>query len=122
MNAAPPAATLTPPARVLSIDAYRGFVMFLMVAEVPSRSHDSRALADSRFWAVLAHHQSHAEWVGCLLHDLIQPGFSFLVGVALPFSLAAGQRAEDSPPYWPSRFHAKWRPCYGRVSYGSPGR
>ncbi len=89
MTAAPHAATLTPPARVLSIDAYRGFVMFLMVAEVLSLSHVARALPDSRFWAFLAHHQSHAEWVGCSLHDLIQPGFSFLVGVALPFSLAA---------------------------------
>jgi predicted acyltransferase len=27
--------------------------------------------------------------VGCSLHDLIQPGFSFLVGAALPFSLLA---------------------------------
>ena len=34
------------------------------------------------------HHQEHVEWVGCSLHDLIQPSFSFLVGVALPFSLA----------------------------------
>jgi predicted acyltransferase len=29
------------------------------------------------------------EWVGCSLHDLIQPSFSFLVGVALPFSIAS---------------------------------
>jgi len=28
-------------------------------------------------------------WVGCSLHDMIQPSFSFLVGVALPFSLAS---------------------------------
>ena len=27
--------------------------------------------------------------MGCSLHDLIQPSFSFLVGVALPFSLAS---------------------------------
>jgi len=29
------------------------------------------------------------EWQGCSLHDLIQPAFSFLVGAALPFSIAA---------------------------------
>ena len=29
------------------------------------------------------------EWTGCSLHDLIQPSFSFLVGVALPFSMAS---------------------------------
>jgi predicted acyltransferase len=29
------------------------------------------------------------EWQGCSLHDLIQPAFSFLVGAALPFSIAS---------------------------------
>ena len=43
------------------------------------------------FWELLCHHQSHVEWVGCSLHDLIQPSFSFLVGVAL--ALFAGQPA-----------------------------
>jgi predicted acyltransferase len=42
----------------------------------------------SAFWNFLGWHQSHVEWVGCSLHDLIQPSFSFIVGVALPFSIA----------------------------------
>ena len=75
--------------RLISLDAYRGFVMLLMMAEVLRLSRVSRALPDSRFWGFLAHHQSHVEWIGCSLHDLIQPSFSFMVGVALPFSLAA---------------------------------
>lgn len=62
--------------------------MFLMMAEVLSLCAVASALPDSRFWAFLCHHQSHVEWVGCSLHDLIQPSFSFIVGVALPFSLA----------------------------------
>jgi predicted acyltransferase len=37
---------------------------------------------------LLCHQQTHAAWAGCSLHDLIQPGFFFLVGVALPFSIA----------------------------------
>ena len=37
----------------------------------------------------MAWHQTHVEWVGCTLHDLIQPSFSFLVGSALAFSVAA---------------------------------
>jgi len=45
-------------------------------------------LPDSGFWRALSFHQSHVDWVGCSLHDLIQPSFSFLVGVALPFSIA----------------------------------
>jgi heparan-alpha-glucosaminide N-acetyltransferase len=75
--------------RLVSLDVYRGFVMLLMMAEVLRLSLVSRALPESGFWGFLAHHQSHVEWIGCSLHDLIQPSFSFVVGVALPFSLAA---------------------------------
>ena len=75
--------------RLASIDAYRGFVMFLMMAEVLRLSRVARAVPESGFWKFLGWHQSHVEWVGCSLHDLIQPSFSFLVGVALPFSIAS---------------------------------
>jgi predicted acyltransferase len=71
------------------MDAYRGFVMLLMMAEVLSFSRVAEALPNSSFWNFLSFHQSHVEWVGCSLHDLIQPSFSFLVGVALPFSIAS---------------------------------
>jgi len=75
--------------RLASIDAYRGLVMLLMMAEVLQLRRVARALPDSEAWQWLAFHQSHVEWAGCSLHDLIQPSFSFLVGVALPFSLAS---------------------------------
>ena len=70
------------------MDAYRGWVMLLMMAEVLSLRKVSAALPDSGLWKFLSWHQSHVEWVGASLHDLIQPSFSFLVGVALPFSIA----------------------------------
>jgi predicted acyltransferase len=41
------------------------------------------------------------------LHDLIQPSFSFLVGVALPFSLA--RRTAEGQPQWHRTLHAFWR-------------
>src|SRR6187200_2748315 len=75
--------------RLTSLDAYRGFVMFLMMAEVLHLCRVAAAMPGSGFWNFLAHHQSHVEWIGCSLHDLIQPSFSFMVGVALPFSLAS---------------------------------
>ncbi len=77
------------PQRVASVDTYRGFVMFLIMAEVLHFSKISAAIPDSAFWSFLSFHQSHVPWVGCSLHDLIQPSFSFLVGVALPYSLAS---------------------------------
>lgn len=63
--------------------------MFLMMAEVLHLCRVSESLPGSGFWKFLCWHQSHVEWIGCSLHDLIQPSFSFLVGVALPFSIAS---------------------------------
>jgi predicted acyltransferase len=75
--------------RIASVDVYRGFVMLLMMAEVLSFRHVAESLPDSSFWQFLYFHQDHVPWVGCSLHDLIQPSFSFLVGVALPFSIGS---------------------------------
>ena len=90
--------------RLASIDAYRGFVMLLMMGEVLAFHRVSAALPESGFWQFLAHHQSHVQWIGCALHDMIQPSFSFLVGVALPFSLA--RRAAAGEPQSLRTVHA----------------
>ncbi len=77
----------TAPVRITSIDAFRGFVMFLMLAEAMRLWTLHTAFPDSRFWAIVAYNTTHVPWQGCSLHDLIQPAFSFLVGAALPFSI-----------------------------------
>lgn len=74
--------------RLVSMDAYRGFVMALMAAELLQFHRLHEAFPNSVIWAFLTYHQSHVAWAGCSLHDLIQPSFSFLVGVALPYSMA----------------------------------
>lgn len=102
-----PASPLSAPPRVAAIDAYRGLVMFLMLAEVLRLAAVAKALPDSEVWRFLAHHQTHVEWGGCTLHDLIQPSFSFLVGVALPFSLAS--RASRGQSFARRTVHALWR-------------
>src|SRR5688500_10677039 len=96
-----------PPARAASLDAYRGLVMFLMMAELLRLPRVAEAVPESGFWRFLSFHQSHVEWVGCSLHDLIQPSFSFLVGAALPFSIAAREARGESP--WRMTLHAAWR-------------
>jgi heparan-alpha-glucosaminide N-acetyltransferase len=100
-------ASLAKPQRLASIDAYRGFVMFLMMAEVLRLSQVSAKLPESAFWKFLAFHQSHVPWAGCSLHDLIQPSFSFLVGVSLPFSLASRRAKGQSRLVMVA--HAVWR-------------
>nr|WP_262711603.1 DUF5009 domain-containing protein [Dyadobacter luticola] len=87
--------------RVSSVDAYRGFVMFLMMAEVLRFGNVAEAFPESAFWAFMEFQQSHVPWVGCSLHDLIQPSFSFLVGVALPYSLASrASKQQTTPEMW----------------------
>ena len=93
--------------RLSSIDAYRGFVMFLMMAEVLRVSKVAASFSDSRLWHLLAFHTTHVEWVGCSLHDLIQPSFSFLVGVALPYSIAS--RLGRGQSWLGMTGHAVWR-------------
>ena len=95
------------PARLTSLDAYRGFVMFLMMAEVLRIGKVARAFPDSAVWQELARQTDHVQWVGCALHDLIQPSFSFLVGVALPYSIAS--RAAKGQSAWAMTGHAIWR-------------
>jgi len=82
--------------RLTSADVYRGFVMLLMMAEVLHFGEVSEVLPESTFWSFLAFHQDHVEWVGCSLHDMIQPSFSFLVGVVLPYSIASRISQESS--------------------------
>ena len=93
--------------RVAAIDAYRGLVMFLMLAEVLHLARVAAGMPGSALWAWLAHHQTHVEWIGCSLHDLIQPSFSFLVGAALPFSLASRTARGQSRRLM--ALHALWR-------------
>ncbi len=75
--------------RLSSLDAFRGLVMVLMLAEAMRLFEVARAFPNSLLWRVIGFNTQHVEWQGCSLHDLIQPAFSFLVGAALPFSLAS---------------------------------
>ena len=108
-SSAQPAAVAIPQPtqRLVSLDAYRGFVMFLMMAEVLHLASVAAALPTSRFWAFLAAQQTHVEWVGGVLHDMIQPSFSFIVGVALPFSIAS--RLARGQSRKTMSLHAFWR-------------
>jgi len=77
------------------------------MAEVLRLSRVAEAYPGSVFWRVLAYCQTHVEWFGCSLHDTIQPGFSFLVGAALPYSLAS--RMAKGARFAELFGHALWR-------------
>jgi predicted acyltransferase len=77
--------------RIASVDAYRGFVMVLVLAEVFSSCLVSAAVPASGLWRLVCAQQSHAAWAGVSLHDIIQPSFYFLVGVSLVLSTSRQQ-------------------------------
>jgi heparan-alpha-glucosaminide N-acetyltransferase len=93
--------------RIISLDALRGLVMLLMLAEAMRLWTLHVAFPGSRFWAIVAYNTEHVPWQGCSLHDLIQPAFSFLVGAALPFSIAS--RLARGQTFRRMLAHAAWR-------------
>ena len=102
-----PSAGSAPVARLISLDAFRGLVMTLMLAEVMRLPHVALNFPHSLFWRVVGFNTEHVPWQGCSLHDLIQPAFSFLVGAALPFSIASRKRKGQS--FGNMLGHAVWR-------------
>jgi predicted acyltransferase len=92
--------------RLVSLDAYRGFIMLLMA----SGGLGIASLAKSQpgsVWAQIAPYLQHVEWIGCAPWDLIQPAFMFMVGVAMAFSLA--KREARGQGFATQLFHAVLR-------------
>jgi heparan-alpha-glucosaminide N-acetyltransferase len=84
-TATPPAREGTAQQRYLALDAYRGFIMLILV----SGGFGLKGLAqrDPAFTGI-ANQFDHMQWEWIAFWDLIQPAFMFMVGVAMPFALA----------------------------------
>ena len=83
--------------RLLSLDFFRGATMFLLIAEFThlfSYLHDP-ALEGSFIYSI-AEQFHHHPWNGLRFWDLIQPYFMFIVGVAMPYSLAKRKKRGQS--------------------------
>jgi predicted acyltransferase len=85
-GAAPEAKTpAAQPQRYLALDAYRGFIMVVLV----SAGFGLAGLAKRNpAFAGIANQFDHHDWEWIAFWDLIQPAFMFMVGVAMPFALA----------------------------------
>ncbi len=102
-----PASTKSLPARLVSLDAYRGFIMLVMASEGLGFSEVARKFPESQTWQTLGYHFSHVRWLGCAFWDLIQPSFMFMVGVAMAYSYAA--RKAQGQSYARMFAHAVYR-------------
>jgi predicted acyltransferase len=75
---------MTPAPRLTSLDAYRGLIMLILA----SSGFGLGVLKNYPHWTWLADQFDHAAWEGCTFWDLIQPAFTFMVGVAMPLAFA----------------------------------
>jgi predicted acyltransferase len=85
--------------RYLALDAFRGFIMVVLV----SGGFGLAALAKlNPAFAGIANQFDHHDWTWIAFWDLIQPAFMFMVGVAMPFALAQrlAQGATDRQLFW----------------------
>ena len=75
--------------RILSIDFFRGLVMFILVSGLATLFHQMTEQGQGgTFIAWLDKHSNHGNWFEIYFWDLIQPFFMFIVGVSMPFSLS----------------------------------
>lgn len=80
-----PAATAKAVTRLYSLDVFRGLTMVWMF----SNGFGLQYFKDDQTIGPVARQFTHAAWEGMFAWDLIQPFFMFIVGVAMPFALAA---------------------------------
>ena len=83
--------------RILSIDFFRGLVMFILVSGIATLFHQMTEQGQGgAFIAWIEKHSHHGDWFEIYFWDLIQPFFMFIVGVAMPFSLSKRLARGDS--------------------------
>ncbi len=79
--------TMEKPARLVSLDALRGFDMFWIIGGEVVFTALAKA-SNNSFLNAIAIQMDHVEWEGFRFYDLIMPLFLFMVGMSIPFSLS----------------------------------
>ncbi len=100
--------TLTSDKRLLSLDFFRGFTMLLLIGEFTNLFTNFIDPAfEGSFIYFIGMQLHHVHWEGLHFWDLIQPFFTFIVGVSMPFSFK--KRMERGDSYKLLRRHALTR-------------
>ena len=100
--------SLGTPERLMSLDALRGFDMFL-IAGAENMTRRSAEYTDWEFLKRIETEFHHPQWNGFTFFDLIFPLFMFLAGVSFTFSL--NKRIERGEGLWPLHVHVFTRGC-----------
>jgi heparan-alpha-glucosaminide N-acetyltransferase len=91
-----PAPAPAPAARLVCLDAFRGFIMVCLAfggfGLAATATLHLKLTPDSAFWKAVYTQWEHGAWVGCSFWDLIMPAFTFMVGMAMAYSYIRRQR------------------------------
>ncbi len=108
-----------PSQRLLSLDFMRGLIMVLLILESTHLFDHLFESSDGLFIQVFFQQFFHHPWHGLRFWDLIQPGFMFVAGTAMAFSLhkqeQAGLRWADS--FWKTLKRSGWLFFWGVLDY-----
>ncbi len=91
----------TPPQRLLSLDVFRGMIMVLLMLESTGLYDHLIELSSGNFLDDFLIQFTHHPWNGLRFWDLIQPGFMFIAGTAMAFSL---HKQQQSGMLWSQSF------------------
>src|SRR6478735_7922597 len=94
--------------RLLSLDFLRGFIMVLLALESAGLYEHLFELTKDSFLQNIFIQFFHHPWNGLRFWDLIQPGFMFMAGTAMAFSL---QRQTKLGVGWREQFYKTLRRC-----------
>jgi len=86
-------------ARLVSLDAFRGFIMFWIVGG-GSLMLGLQALGHNRVIDTIIYHLNHTPWEGLRFYDCIWPCFMLMVGVSVPFSYAKRSLTQTHSQMW----------------------
>lgn len=87
--------------RVLSLDFMRGLIMILLMLESAGLYHFLNASFEGSSLQLVSNQFFHHPWNGIRFWDLIQPGFMFMAGTAMVYSL---QRQQSEGVSWNQSF------------------
>jgi predicted acyltransferase len=98
-----------PTQRLLSLDFLRGFIMVLLALESTALYEHLSDATEGNAVHLFIQQFFHHPWNGLRFWDLIQPGFMFIAGTAMAFSLYKQQEQGNT---WPQSFRKILKRCF----------
>jgi predicted acyltransferase len=102
-------------ARLLSLDFLRGFIMVLLAMESTYLYEHLHQQAKGTLLEMLTAQFFHHPWHGLRFWDLIQPGFMFIAGTAMAYSL---QKQAEKGLHWNDSFRKTLKRCFWLFFWG----